>query len=122
MTEIQQKALTSAIKWLTAAGAKFAIIDADGNKHGELPIAEPPAKPKRKTTVPQGAYVKEAKPLIEKLEPGNMAEIAVPEWAHSADSFRSSICAMAGSLWGKDNYMTTVVRRDTGPVVQVLRA
>lgn len=122
MTEIQQKALASAIKWLTAAGAKFAIIDADGVRHGELPIAEAPSKPKRKTTVPQGAYVKEAKPIIEKLTPGGLAEIAVPEWAHSAASFRSSVCAVAGNLFGKDNYMTTVVKRDTGAAVQVLRA
>lgn len=46
MLEVQQKALQSGLKFLAAAGAKFAVIDADGAKHGELEVASPPLHPR----------------------------------------------------------------------------
>jgi hypothetical protein len=38
----QQLALQSALKYLAVAGAQFAVIDAEGGRHGELQVMPPP--------------------------------------------------------------------------------
>ena len=46
MNEIQKKLLYKALRYLLSVGCKFAVIDPDGNKHGDLPIIEKENKTK----------------------------------------------------------------------------
>lgn len=52
MEQIKEATLKKAIVLLNAIGAQYAIIDSDGNRHGDLPLAEIPKR--RKNTYPYG--------------------------------------------------------------------
>jgi hypothetical protein len=71
MNEIQKKLLYKALRYLLSVGCKFAVIDPDGNKHGDLPIIEKENK-KKITRAPKkyehGTVTNYLRPFLLKLD------------------------------------------------------
>lgn len=123
MNEVQTKALENGLRWLTASGAQFAVIDANGNKHGTLELAPPPSSTKRSSHVKRGSYKEIYEAPLSTLQPNQTVEIEVPGFApDGGDSFAASVSSRCREMWGPGQYMTHSVKRDGKTFVQVLRA
>ena len=116
---VQTEALTRALKLLTAANVQFAVIDAEGVKHGTLEIAVTPPPKKRHQNHPRGAFMAHHKPLTSVLAPGQSAVVPYGPYgaADDRESLRSSITGFCSRTWGNDTYITCCT--DAG--IEVLR-
>ncbi len=116
---VQTEALTRALKLLTAANVQFAVIDAEGVKHGTLEIAVTPPPKKRHQNHPRGAFLKHHQAMTSALQPGQ--SIVVPlgpfDSPDDRESLRSSITGFCSRTWGNDTYITCAT--DGG--IEVLR-
>lgn len=114
---VQALAIERAINMLTAAGAKFAIITAEGNKFGDLEVAEPRQRKRKVFTRPQGEMRDHFLPYISGMVPGGYAE--VPAGPYSLEDVRGPLTSWACVHWGKGSAMTSI-NRDKN-VVEVIR-
>ena len=115
MKEVQSATLKKTIALLTAMGCKFAVIDPDGEKHGDLEIIEPKERKRATPAFPRGEVHDYFIPFIENLQIGEVAEI--PGGKYGAERIRGSICSWFVRHYGKGSANTVVV----GDNVQVLR-
>lgn len=117
MSGVQAVALGRALALLKAAGVKFAVIDEDGIKHGELEIAEPKT---RKVFGPRKRWDKEIMPgyreQISKMQPGDQIEWVLADH-QQALAFQKVSSGCAHANFGSDNYITLV----KGNEVELLR-
>jgi len=95
MNVIDKKILLDCVRGLSAIDCKFAIIDSDGNKYGDLEIAPPQEERKRqKPKHPWGTLIKYLLPYLETLDaPGKMVSIPFGEYEGY------SLCSTLSS-WG----------------------
>ena len=116
---VQTEALTRALKLLTAANVQFAVIDAEGVKHGTLEIAVTPPPKKRHQNHPRGAFLKHHEALTKTLQPGSAVVVPYGQFESTEDrvSLRSSITGFCSRTWGNDTYITCCT--DAG--IEVLR-
>lgn len=116
---VQTEALTRALKLLIAANVQFAVIDAEGVKHGTLEIAPKLEPKKRHHNHPRGAYMAHHKPLTSVLAPGQSVVVPYGPYGAADDrkSLRSSITGFCSRTWGNDTYITCCT--DAG--IEVLR-
>jgi hypothetical protein len=105
---VKTMALNRAMALLRAAGATFAIIDADGTKHGELELAPPPKVSLRTQVVPRGSMMAVYKAPLDALPVGEMTVIPYGAFDNDRDreSLRGSVASYCTRLWGKQTYMT----------------
>ena len=78
MKEVQKSALDKAVIWLKAAGCTFAIIDADGNKHGELDVVE--KKKKRASLYPHGELASYVGSFLKAIKPGEVIDVPLGKY------------------------------------------
>jgi len=97
MNNIHTKALTNAVKLLNAIGAKYAIIDVDLKKYGELEVV---TKSKRRPArYPYGVIRKHIKPYLDHIAVNQTARIPVSPY--DLETVYGSASSTATVLWGK---------------------
>lgn len=118
MEPIQKIALEKLLKSLGALGCKFAVVDPEGVKHGDLEIVEPPQRKKRSPL--KHAYG-ELNTYVESKLTGipSGAVINVPKDRFDLETLQSSCGHFMRKRHGSDSYMTT--QADDKTHVQVLR-
>jgi hypothetical protein len=102
MKEIQQKYLQTAIRQLSILPVKFAVIDEDGNKYGDLQITVDTGRKRKKFLYPKGAITVYVMPYIKDLKVGDVAVVPFKDWAKK--SLQSGLTACASRLWGNESY------------------
>ena len=114
MSNVKQATLTKAINFLNAVGAKYAIIDADGNKHGDLEVVEAKTAPRKYPHAEMSTYV--GKHLA------NMSitdVVEIPFDKYEGSEVRSAAVSWGCYHWG-NGAITTSTNKDK-KVVEVLR-
>jgi len=97
MNTVHTKALTNAVKLLNAIGAKYAIIDVDLKKYGELEVV---SKSKRRPAkYPYGVIRKHIKPYLDHIAVNQTARIPVSPY--DLETVYGSASSTATVLWGK---------------------
>lgn len=102
MKEIQQKYLQTAIRQLSILPVKFAVIDDNGNKYGDLEIVVDTGRKRKKFLYPKGAISSYVMPFIKDLKVGDVAVIPVQDW--NRKTLSSGLTACASRLWGNESY------------------
>ena len=74
MPEIVKRTIAQAIKLLDASGAKYKIIDQDGNQYGSLIVTEP-KKASKSYKHPPGTMHRFYYPLIKDMKVGDVVVI-----------------------------------------------
>jgi hypothetical protein len=97
MNTIHTKALTNAVKLLNAIGAKYAIVDVDLKKYGELEVIT--KKKRAAAKYPYGVIRKHIKPYLDHIEVNQTARIPVSPY--DLDTVYGSASSTATVLWGK---------------------
>ena len=96
MNTIHTKALTNAIKLLNAIGAKYAIVDADLRKHGELEVI---TKKKRKPAkYPYGVIRKHVAPYLASVNVNQT--VRIPVHPYDLETVYGSASSAASTMWG----------------------
>ena len=107
---VQNEAISRAIKWLTAAGCKFAIITSVGEKFGELQIAEPVTKSQRRAPrYPRGTLKAYYEPLLAPVSAGTCVVIPFGPFGgdkESKDALRAALCSHCSDAWGNGSYIS----------------
>jgi hypothetical protein len=106
MSELRQIAIQRALKALGNMGCKFAVIDVEGNKYGELEVTE--IKKRRASVHEHGSLTKHIKPYLTPMNPGDV--VVIPIDSFEPKSLSSALSSYAHSLWGKGS--STYCRRD----------
>jgi hypothetical protein len=97
MNNIHEKALSNAIKLLNAIGAKYAIVDSDNKKHGDLNVIT--KKKRAPAKYEYGVIRKHIRPYLDHIKVNDTARIPVsPYDAHTVYGSASSTATV---LWGK---------------------
>lgn len=78
MKEVHKSAIEKSIVWLKAAGCTFAIIDADGNKYGDLEVAE--KKKKRPGLYPHGELSKYVGAFLKNIKPSEVVDVPLGKY------------------------------------------
>ena len=97
MNTIHEKALSNAIKLLNAIGAKYAIVDADLKKHGDLEVIT--KKKRRPARYPYGVIRKHIKPYLDHIKVNESTRIPVSPY--DLETVYGSASSTATVLWGK---------------------
>lgn len=115
---VQTEAVTRALKLLNAANVQYAVIDAEGVKHGALEIAAK-TPPKRHRNHPPGSFLKHHQATTSVIQPGQSVVVPYGPFGNAEDreSLRSSISAACSRLWGGGTYITAAT--DVG--IELLR-
>lgn len=97
MNTIHEKALSNAVKLLNAIGAKYAIVDSNSKKHGDLEVI---TKAKRKPAkYPYGVIRKHIRPYLDHIKVNDTARIPVSPY--DLNTVYGSASSTATVLWGK---------------------
>ena len=105
---------------LKASGAQYIVVMPDGTTYleGNLQLASQDKKGKRsKGKYSYGTLSEHYKPLIQKLQKGEMTE--VPFGSFPPEILRSSLTGAINNSWGKNSAVTAV--NHTKKVIEVLR-
>jgi len=106
MNQIEQAVLTKVISVLNSIDLKYAILDSDGNKHGDLNI-EQTKKPKRRRSIyPLGEVRNYIMPYMQGLMINSTKHIPVHNYA--PEVIRGSVSSYATQMWGSGNYKTKI--------------
>ena len=104
MNQIEQNVLTKVTNVLHNLGLKYAIVDSDGNKHGDLEVV---TKKKRVRSVhPVGELRDHVLPYMKNLLVNT--SVMVPHGKFAVERVRSSISSHGTKMWGAGNYTTQV--------------
>ena len=110
MNDIQKKTFGRAIKMLDALKLKYAIIDLDGHRIGELEVKEEPTRRKRSANkYEHGAMANYLRPYIHSVEGGGIA--IIPSGQFEISDLAKSSSSMACTLWGNGNATQSVVKQ-----------
>ena len=115
MQEVQLKLLQRCIRDLNALGCTFAIVDAEGNKYGELKVSEP--KTKRDLIFKFGSIRKYIVPYIEHLNVGEVAEIPINQFGH--EKIQGGTCSWFNRRYGGKSVTSTYNKEKN--VLEVMR-
>lgn len=118
--QVKIEALQRALKLLAAAGCKYAIIDADGKKYGELEVAEQKSRTRIPGLHPRGTYKAHFVPMLKDVKPGSMITIPYGQFSGSKkdkDTLRSAVCGWCSNHWGNQTYISHM--NETG--IELLR-
>jgi hypothetical protein len=97
MNTIHEKALSNAIKLLNAIGAKYAIVDSDSKRHGDLEVVT--KKKRQPSKYEHGVIRKHIAPHLQNLRVNCTARIPVAPYDHNA--IYGSASSAATVMWGK---------------------
>ena len=130
-TELQKRALGSALALLKASGAKYKVITEDGQEYGELEVAAPrkvsakTGKPlaRRKYRHTKGEMRAYYLPFLEKCGVGEEVTVPYGHFSSPEDktSLRGAICGYCSHYWGtgKDGYYMSTMMDDGVHVLRI---
>lgn len=113
MNDIEKKVLGNMENALKALKLKYAIIDSDGEVHGELEVVVP--KKRRGSVYGHGVMSNYIKPYFNTFLDNTSKTI--PAGQYDVEIVRGSVCNMATKLFGAGNYKTTLTNDRKGVVV-----
>ena len=127
--DLIQRTIEESAEILCNLGCEYIIVTRDGRalEHGELPARlrqqAAPAAPKKPTRLPPGTYGSHYKPLIEKLQPGEVAVVpfksSLTGVNFSVSGLNSAVSAWATTHWGSGATTTFINRK--AKAIEVLR-
>ena len=103
MKEIIELKLNKAKQILDQIGFKYAIIDSDNVKHGELELHKE-SKPRKEPSYPLGELTNYIKPYLQNLQKGEFADIPYGKYERSI--LQRSACGYVNGEWGPHTYTT----------------
>ena len=109
MMEVQRIAIERALRFLNAAGCKYAILEADGTKHGTLEIAAPKETRRRASRFPRGAMLAHYMPFVKDLKAGDAALVPYGDFGVDEDgksALRGALASWCSATWGNKTYIT----------------
>ena len=113
MNTVHLKALTNAIKLLNAIGAKYAIVDTNGGRHGDLEVK---SKPKRQPLkYPYGALANHIRPYLNKC--GVNQTVTIPVGIFDLESVYGSASSIASKDWGNGNHKIGTTSDKRGVII-----
>lgn len=118
--EVQKIALFKAIALLNASGVKYALIDHNGVKHGELEIIENKQRKKTVTEYPFGSFSSHFLKYVSTIKPGESVVIPYGQFGVDEESrgrLRRAVAGWSSKHWGNGNHITHA----NGEGVQLLR-
>lgn len=113
---IKDEALVRALRTLDVLGAKYKVITATGEEHGELEVVKPKSSEPR-NQFKQLGYLD----VVAALKVGDVAKLTIPDFMppDDADRYRGTVASKACQLWGKGNTMTAWA--DDRQAIEILR-
>ena len=116
--QVITKTIAKAVELLKASGAKFKVISPNGEEFGELEVA---VEKKKTFRYAHGELASFYKPLLENLQPGEVAMFKNPDPSkYDIEDFRSSACSWISKEWGNGAHTSTIDRRfDTLEILRV---
>ena len=109
MKDIQISAAEKAIRLLSASGAQYKVILADGREYGDLVVVSP----KLRTRVPRvavGDLLRLYKHRVDSTKVGEVLQIPLEELAGvpnaHKENLRSAASSYASKTWGNGSYTT----------------
>jgi hypothetical protein len=114
MSGVKQQTLARALNMLNAVGAKYAVIDDEGKKHGTLEVTE---KKKPGSKYPYGTLSTYAGKHMANMSVGDIEEIPFGQFV--GEEVRSAAVSWACYHWGNGTVTTSTVK--STKVVEVLR-
>jgi hypothetical protein len=114
MPEIVKRTIQQAIKLLDASGAKYKIIDQDGNEFGTL-TASIPKKTNKNYAHPPGTMFRYYHPLVKNMQVGDVVVIDSGEF--TPKSLQGALTGWATAQWGKGSYKTCIIESN----IEILR-
>jgi len=100
MNNLHAKALSNAIKLLNAIGAKYAIVDGDMRKHGDLEVVT--KKKRQPAKYPYGAIRRHVAPYLATLQVNQTARI--PVHPYDLETVYGSASSAASTTWGHKSH------------------
>jgi hypothetical protein len=119
MNNVEKITLQRAISMLKSCNFMFAILDSDGNKHGDLEITHKNRKKRGPLTYPMGTLRNHYLPYIKNMEQDSVAEVPIGEF--DIEMIRSSMCAYMSTHWGKGTYTTTLDKENQTIIVHCFK-
>jgi len=115
MEQIKQTTLKKAIALLNAVGAQYAIIDSDGNHHGDLQVTEP--KKRRKSNYPHGELTKYCVDTFKELSVGDVC--IFPTGKYDVKDMQRTLSSWLCRVYGNGSH-TTCMSEDR-KAIEILR-
>jgi hypothetical protein len=106
MNQVENNVLAKVTNVLQSLNLKFAIIDSDGNKHGDLNIEQVKKLKRRRSIYPLGEVRAQIMPHMSSMLINTTKNIPVGKY--QAEVIRGSASSYATQLWGAGNYKTRV--------------
>jgi hypothetical protein len=106
MNQVENNVLAKVTNVLQSLNLKFAIIDSDGNKHGDLNIEQVKKLKRRRSIYPLGEVRAQLMPHMSSMLINTTKNIPVGKY--QAEVIRGSASSYATQLWGAGNYKTRV--------------
>ena len=106
MNQVENNVLAKVTNVLNSLNLKFAIIDSDGNKHGDLNIEQVKKLKRRRSIYPLGEVRAQLMPHMSSMMINTTKNIPVGNY--QAEVIRGSASSYATQLWGAGNYKTRV--------------
>jgi len=106
MNQVEKDVLNKVTNVLQSLNLKFAIVDSDGNKHGDLNIEQVKKLKRRRSIYPLGELRAHIMPHLTSIMINTTKNISVGKY--QAEHVRASVSSYATQLWGAGNYKTRV--------------
>ena len=106
MNQVEKDVLNKVTNVLQSLNIKFAIIDSDGNKHGDLNVEKDKKNKRRRSIYPLGELRAHIMPHITSIMINTTKNIPVGKY--QPEVIRGSVSSYATQLWGAGNYKTKV--------------
>ena len=106
MNQVEKDVLNKVSNVLQSLNLKFAIIDSDGNKHGDLNIEKVKKVKRRRSIYPLGEVRAQIMPHMSSIMINTTKNIPVGKY--QPEIVRGSVSSYATQLWGAGNYKTRV--------------
>jgi len=106
MNQVEKDVLNKVSNVLQSLNLKFAIIDSDGNKHGDLNIEKAKKVKRRRSIYPLGEVRAQIMPHMSSIMINTTKNIPVGKY--QPEVIRGSVSSYATQLWGAGNYKTKV--------------
>jgi hypothetical protein len=106
MNQVEKDVLNKVTNVLQSLNIKFAIIDSDGNKHGDLNVEKDKKNKRRRSIYPLGELRAHIMPHITSIMVNTTKNIPVGNY--QPEIVRGSVSSYATQLWGAGNYKTRV--------------
>jgi len=106
MNQVEKDVLNKVTNVLQSLNLKFAIVDSDGNKHGDLNLEKVKKAKRRRSIYPLGELRAHIMPHLASIMINTTKSIPVGKY--QAEHVRASVSSYSTQLWGAGNYKTRV--------------